>query len=102
MVFGFARWRRGCFDVRRKQLLESIVPRNLLVFAFCVTAFGAACSDSSEDARDEFAGDEAGHGGGKADDSGLYTYFTVDRDTKKCLGPQCGGYWLKQVNTTES
>jgi hypothetical protein len=65
--------------------------------------FFAACT--SEDTTDELAGETAADdaGEGKADSGapdGAYTYFSIERDERKCLSPVCGGFFLKRLNRT--
>jgi hypothetical protein len=65
-----------------------------------VAPLAAACSDST--VEDEFAIDDAV----EVDDSksdiagGTYTFFTMERDLRRCASPMCGGWWVDRVNAS--
>lgn len=70
-------------------------------FALALAApLAAACTDSA--VEDEFAIDDAV----EVDDSksdiagGTYTFFTLERDLRRCASPMCGGYWVERVNAS--
>jgi hypothetical protein len=64
----------------------------------------SACSTSGE--PDELAGetaeDDAGNVDGKGDAAagGVYTYFAIKGDMRKCAAPLCGGDYLERLNRT--
>lgn len=64
-------------------------------------AFASACA--STETPDELAGETAADdvaGSGKADASvdGVYTYFEIAADARKCASPMCGGYFVARLN----
>lgn len=61
--------------------------------------FAVACT-SEDTTPDELASVDADQGNvGKADAvDNTYTFFTVERDMRKCAAPMCGGYWVSRVN----
>lgn len=66
----------------------------------------SACSSSSE-VEDELAGetDEDEALEGKADHTtpdGVYTYFEVWTDMRKCVSPMCGGFYLHRLNRSST
>lgn len=72
--------------------------RFLLAIALAAP-FAAACSDST--VEDEFATDETVEVDGKADIAGgVYTFYTMERDTRRCASPYCGGFWVDRVNAS--
>ncbi len=57
----------------------------------------AACA-APETIEDDLAGELADEGeAGKADDNGTFTYYTIERDTRRCVSPLCGGYWVSRI-----
>jgi hypothetical protein len=80
------------------------VIRSLTAFAAIpLLAISAACSNNSSPV-DELAGETAADdaGDGKADSAadGVYTYFEVTADLRKCAAPICGGYFFQRLNRT--
>jgi hypothetical protein len=70
-------------------------------FAIALTApLAVACTTST--VADEFAADETGDiDDSKADVSGgTYTYFTAERDMRRCASPMCGGWFVNKVNAS--
>src|SRR5262245_36733378 len=54
-------------------------------------------------AVDDLAGEPANDGAdGKADAAadGVYTYFSLTADLRKCAAPVCGGYFVQRLNRT--
>lgn len=72
------------------------------LFAIALVApLAAACTDSTT-TQDEFAVDDVVDvDDSKADvGGGTYTYYTLERDMRRCASPFCGGYWAKRVNAS--
>ena len=72
------------------------------LFAVAVSLSVSACA-ADESTTDDLAGTTAQDGAfdgddGKADVTGVYTYFTVTPDMRKCAAPMCGGYFVSRVN----
>lgn len=72
-----------------------------ILFAIALAApLAAACTDQS--VEDEFDIDDVI----EVDDSksdvagGQYTYFTMERDFRRCASPYCGGFWIDRVNAS--
>ena len=68
----------------------------MTVLAFHRVAFGlalglslAACAPLEEDAGDDVSTDEVTSAG---------SYVRLRRDTRRCVSPLCGGYWVSRVN----
>jgi hypothetical protein len=63
----------------------------------------AACVDDSTSA-DEFAADDATEGDeSKADQvSGVYTFYFVQPDYRRCASPYCGGVFYRLANATKT
>lgn len=78
----------------------------LLMAAFAAVPLLASACASSGSVEDELAGetseDAALDGKGDAASSGVYTYFEVWKDLNKCLGPTCGGYYLRRLNRSNT
>lgn len=73
------------------------------LFAIALAApLAAACTDAT--VADEFAADEtADVDDSKADVSGgTYTYFTMERDMRRCASPYCGGWFVDKVNASQT
>jgi hypothetical protein len=68
------------------------------------TTFITACASQGE--HDELAGetaeDDLGNADGKGDVAagGVYTYFAIKGDMRKCAFPMCGGDYLERLNRT--
>jgi hypothetical protein len=76
--------------------LRSLLP----VFAFALSISAAACT-ADDTATDDLAGTTSQDGaldGDKADASGVYTYFAIEPDLRKCAAPLCGGHFVHRVN----
>jgi hypothetical protein len=58
-----------------------------------------ACAEA---VSDELAGDQSGDelADGKSDSStsGVYTYYSITADTRKCPSPMCGGFFVQRLN----
>jgi hypothetical protein len=93
-VFRDLRWYAGCFAGPQ----EISAMKKLLVIALALLA--PACMESVPEAADELAAEDADLGDlGAADAAGgLYTYYTVRQDFRRCIYPLCGGYWVSRVN----
>src|SRR5512140_1037753 len=67
--------------------------------AICSLVLGA-CAASPE--VDELAGSSDDQGvDAKADgDGGVFTYFEISRDLRKCASPSCGGFFLDRLNAS--
>ena len=74
--------------------LSFVVP----MFALAVTPMGCASSD----ADDELAGEAEEVSESKADCAGVYTYFELAGDTRRCVFPLCGGFWLDRLNAAKT
>ncbi|MBA3392727.1 MAG: hypothetical protein H0T89_08790 [Deltaproteobacteria bacterium] len=67
-------------------------------------SFFTACATPGE--YDELAGetaeDDAANADGKADQAadGVYTYFAIKGDVRRCASPYCGGQFLSRLNRT--
>jgi hypothetical protein len=79
--------------------------RSLIALA-ALPFFATACASS--DATDELGGETAADEAldSKADalgtEAGVYTYFEVWKDLRKCASPSCGGYFLHRLNRTST
>ena len=72
----------------------------ILALTVFITVPFAACT-SSDGIEDDLAiEDNDSNADGKADGSGTYTYFAIDRDQRRCVSPLCGGYFVARVNHT--
>jgi hypothetical protein len=61
----------------------------------------AACA--TDGLYDELAGesdDASTDGKADATPGGVYTYFAIELDTRKCAAPACGGFFLERINRT--
>jgi eight-cysteine-cluster-containing protein len=68
--------------------------KNLSALLFAIPL--AACA--APVVEDDLAGELADEGeAGKADDHGTFTFFTIERDTRRCVSPLCGGYWVSRI-----
>ncbi|HTJ44498.1 MAG TPA: DUF6748 domain-containing protein [Kofleriaceae bacterium] len=70
-----------------------------MFLAFAFSSLTAACAVDST--TDDLAGTTAEDGAlddGKADLSGVYTYYAVQPDLRKCAAPMCGGHFVSRVN----
>jgi hypothetical protein len=65
-----------------------------LFLALSLTAI--ACADLPESDDPEALG--LGGEDDKADSATLSTYYTIERDTRRCVAPLCGGWWVARVN----
>jgi hypothetical protein len=78
--------------------------RSLFALSFLSLSLITACASEGE--RDELAGespdDDVANADGKGDVAadGVYTYFTIKADTKKCAFPMCGGTYVERLNRT--
>jgi hypothetical protein len=76
--------------------------RSLFALSFVSISLITACASEGE--YDELAGesadDDAGNVDGKGDAvaDGVYTYFTIKGDTRKCAFPTCGGTYVQRLN----
>lgn len=57
----------------------------------------AACI-STDEVEDDLAGEARDGEAGKADGSDTFTYYTIERDYRRCVSPLCGGWWVSRVN----
>ncbi len=80
---------------------HTMTSRIATLFAIALAApLAAACTDTVED---EFASEDDVV---EVDDSksdiagGTYTFFTIERDLRRCASPYCGGYWIDRVNAS--
>lgn len=66
--------------------------------AMCSVIALGACAPSEQ--VDELAGSSEEDGAdAKADGAGgVYTYFEISRDMRKCASPMCGGFFLDRLN----
>jgi hypothetical protein len=80
-------------------MLRSLVFAALPLFSLSMVS---ACASSDVD--DELAGESAADDAidGKADSAadGVYTYFEVTADLRRCASPVCGGFYMKRLNRT--
>lgn len=77
--------------------------RTFLVVALplSLSLFTACASDVEVDElAGETAADEALDGKADSADSGVFTYFSIRGDTRRCAAPFCGGFHLERVNRT--
>lgn len=75
--------------------------QKLAYFASAALSFAAlqGCADTSS--TDELAGEAEEGIDSKADtDGGVYTYFTLTADLRKCAAPVCGGFFLNRLNAS--
>jgi hypothetical protein len=68
------------------------------MFALALAPMGCA----STDVDDELAGEAEEVLESKADGAGVYTYFEIKRDFRRCIYPLCGGYWLDRLNASKT
>lgn len=64
-------------------------------------SFMACAADTEHDElAGESAADDAGNADGKGDAAagGVYTYFAIKGDMRKCAAPMCGGDYLERLN----
>lgn len=71
--------------------------KNLRLSLLALSLLG--CMDGTGE-TDELAAEDADLGElGAADAAGgLYTYYTLRQDFRRCIYPLCGGYWVSRVN----
>jgi eight-cysteine-cluster-containing protein len=77
----------------------------LFVLALASTSLTVAACATDDTTTDDLAGTTAQDGAdvdGKADASGVYTYFTIERDMRKCASPMCGGHFVSRVNLSDT
>lgn len=60
-----------------------------------LTACGADPGEVADEGTELSADDDA-----KADRGSSSLYYSVRHDTRRCVFPICGGYWVKKVNST--
>lgn len=64
-----------------------------------VLSSACASSETSDDElADESNADDALDGKADATAGGVYTYFEISTDLRKCAAPTCGGFFLKRLN----
>lgn len=74
--------------------LRSLVWALPLVSSLVGMGCGAPAGDELSNDDGELSAD------GKADGyDSTYTYYSVRHDTRRCVAPLCGGYWVKKVNS---
>lgn len=77
-----------------------------VAFALAALPLATACTDDSmsPNGADEFAADDATEGDdAKADiASGVYTYYFVSPDFRRCAAPFCGGVYYRLANATQT
>ncbi len=67
-------------------------------FALALAPMGCASTDTD----DELAGEAEDVSESKADGAGVYTYFELAGDTRRCVYPLCGGFWLDRLNAAST
>ena len=78
-----------------RSVASTLLLLSLAIFAPALSGCTAATAEP-----DELAATDADLGDlGAADAaSGLYTYYTLRQDFRRCIYPLCGGYWVARVN----
>lgn len=68
---------------------------------FSMSLLGCTSEAEFDELAGETAADDAADDG-KSDGaaSGVYTYFAIKGDTRKCASPYCGGFHMNRVNRT--
>ena len=76
--------------------------RTLTLAALPLLALSLAPACASSDPDDELAAetntDDALDGKADASASGVYTYFEISSDLRRCASPMCGGFFMKRLN----
>lgn len=82
-----------------RSLLPSARMRSIPFLLLGLATSLAACA-ADDGTTDDLAGTTAQDGvdDGKADASGVYTYYMVEPDLRKCQSPICGGHFISRVN----
>lgn len=75
--------------------------RKLYAALFLAAVAVPGCSSQSEEQLDE-SSLEASDAAGKADSNGNVYYYTARRDMRRCAAPMCGGYFVKNVNYSQT
>ncbi len=73
----------------------------LFLLSLASTSLAVTACATDDVPTDDLAGTTAADGAvddGKADASGVYTYFTLEADHRKCAFPGCGGDFVRRVN----
>lgn len=84
-----------------RSLFKAALPLISISISF---SFVTACASEGE--YDELAGESAdddvanADGKGDAAADGVYTYFAIKGDVRKCAAPMCGGSFLARLNRT--
>ena len=77
------------------------VPMRALMFAFLVAGFASlfvGCGNDDSSFDDTQAATD-----GKADGiDTASTYYSARPDTRRCVAPLCGGWWVKRVNRSST
>jgi Domain of unknown function (DUF6748) len=82
-----------------------VTSSRLFLIALASTSLAVAACATDDTLADDLAGTTAADGAdldGKADASGVYTYFTIERDMRKCQSPTCGMYYVARVNLDDT
>ncbi|GEM_PF-832749 len=79
-------------------MLRTLSIAAIPLFALALAPMGCASSDTD----DELAGEAEDVSESKADGAGVYTYFELGGDTRRCVYPLCGGFWLDRLNAAKT
>lgn len=79
-------------------MLRTLSIAAIPLFALALAPAGCASSDTD----DELAGEAEDVSESKADSAGTYTYFELAGDTRRCVYPLCGGFWLDRLNAAKT
>ncbi|MGE0400646.1 MAG: DUF6748 domain-containing protein [Kofleriaceae bacterium] len=77
-------------------MLRTVSFAAVSLFTLAIAPMGCASQDES----DELAGEAEDVSESKADAAGVYTYFELSGDTRRCVYPLCGGFWLDRLNAS--
>lgn len=76
--------------------------RNLSITAITAASLFTLAMGCASTETDELAGEADELSDGKADGAGTYTYFELAGDTRRCVYPLCGGFWLDRLNAAKT
>src|SRR4051794_10316354 len=66
-------------------------------------SFVPSCAtETTDELAGETTADDGGDGKADGATDGVYTYFAVTTDQRKCASPFCGGYLLKRLNRSST
>ena len=86
--------------------MRSFAKAALPLLSISISLFASACASEGE--YDELAGettaDDAANADGKGDVAadGVYTFFALKADLRRCAAPLCGGDFLERLNRTST